>query len=183
MQGITVHINILYIFVYYLNNYKIYTINIKSLFIFWNFSDNEQLIKSKDFLKSKLEASEIKESDLITQIKKYADLVEHIELEKNQAVLEKDQYAQEKMNSDQKIEEFLREFQENLNKEKRQVVENVNEEIEQLNGTIKELETKAFKQESTIDKLTRDKIGLISELESCKKKCNSIDLDTHQVIF
>lgn len=95
--------------------------------------------------------------------------------------MEKDQYAQEKMNSDQKIEEFLREFQENLNKEKRQVVENVNEEIEQLNGTIKELETKAFKQESTIDKLTRDKIGLISELESCKKKCNSIDLDTHQM--
>jgi hypothetical protein len=32
-----------------------------------------------------------------------------------------------------------------------------------------------------IDRLTRDKVSLTSELESYKKKCNSIDIDTHQM--
>ncbi len=45
----------------------------------------------------------------------------------------------------------------------------------------KNLEEKLFKQDNLVDRLTRDKISLTSELESYKKKCNSIDLDTHQV--
>ena len=145
------------------------------------FSDNEQLTKSKHFLRSKIEDFELKESDLISQVKKYADLVTHIERGKDQAVLEKEQYAQDKQNSDKKIEEFLNEFQENLISEKKIIVENVEIQIEKANLIIAELEEKCFKQESLIDRLTRDKIGLISENESYKNKCNSIDLDTHQV--
>lgn len=38
-----------------------------------------------------------------------------------------------------------------------------------------------FKQENLIDRLTRDKISLLNEVESYKQKCNSIDVDTHQV--
>ena len=44
------------------------------------------------------------------------------------------------------------------------------------------LEERLFKQENQIDRLTRDKVSLTSEVESYKKKCNSIDFDTHQVI-
>lgn len=43
------------------------------------------------------------------------------------------------------------------------------------------MEEKLIKQENLIDRLTRDKISLTSELESYKKKCNDFDLDTHQV--
>lgn len=143
--------------------------------------DNEQLTKSKDFLRSKLDDSEYKESDLITQVKKYADLVKHIEHEKDQAILEKQQCAQEKLNSDNKIEEFLKEFQTNLSNEKKLIVENVETQIEQANEKCGQLEERCFKQEALIDRLTRDKIGLISEMESYKSKCNSIDLDTHQM--
>lgn len=39
-----------------------------------------------------------------------------------------------------------------------------------------------FKQESLVDRLTRDKVSLTSELESYKQKCNSIDFDNHHVI-
>ena len=119
---------------------------------------------------------------MIGQIKKYADVVEHVEKERDRAFIERDQYAEEKANSDRKIEEFLREFQENLLREKSQIVQNVNVEIERLGESVKELEVKGFKQESLIDRLTREKIGLVSELESFKTKCNSIDLDTHQVM-
>lgn len=128
-----------------------------------------------------MDESEIKEADLISQVKKYVDLVKHIEQEKDQAVMEKDHYAQEKLNSDKKIEEFLKEFQENLIKEKQLIVANVDDQIEKANAVVKELEEKCFKQEALIDKLTRDKIQVVSEMESYKKKCNSIDLDTHQV--
>lgn len=44
-----------------------------------------------------------------------------------------------------------------------------------------ELEERLFKQESLVDRLTRDKISLLSELESYKQKCNSIDVDNHNV--
>lgn len=145
------------------------------------YSDNESLQKTKEFLKSKLDEFELKEADMMGQIKKYADLVEHIEQEKNRAFTERDQYAEEKANADRKIEEFLKEFHDNLLKEKKQIVENVDVEIERLNETVRELEVKSFKQESLIDRLTREKIGLVSDLESFKSKCNSIDLDTHQV--
>ena len=45
------------------------------------------------------------------------------------------------------------------------------------------LEERLFKQDNLVDRLTRDKISVVSELESYKKKCNSIDLDTHQVLI
>ena len=44
-------------------------------------------------------------------------------------------------------------------------------------------EGKFLRQESLIDRLTRDKISLISEVENYKSKFNSIDLETHQVTY
>lgn len=44
-----------------------------------------------------------------------------------------------------------------------------------------ELEERLFKQESLVDRLTRDKVSLTSDLESYKQKCNSIDFDNHNV--
>ena len=103
-------------------------------------------------------------------------------MEKNQACLEKEQYAELKLNSDKKYEEFLNEFNENLYKEKKQIIENVDSQMKEYAANAQALDEKIFKQENAIDRLTRDKISLISELESYKKKCNSIDLDTHQVL-
>ena len=40
-----------------------------------------------------------------------------------------------------------------------------------------------LKQENLIDRLTREKLSYISDLENYKKKCDSIDLDTQQVYF
>ena len=125
----------------------------------------------------------MKENELIGQIKKNVDLVKHLEMEKNQACLEKEQYAEQKLNSDKKYEAFLNEFNENLYKEKKQIIENVDAQMKEYAANAQTLEEKIFKQENAIDRLTRDKISLISELESYKKKCNSIDLDTHQVFI
>jgi hypothetical protein len=44
----------------------------------------EQLTKSKDYMKSKLEECELKEMEMITKINKSSDLVKHLEMEKNQ---------------------------------------------------------------------------------------------------
>jgi hypothetical protein len=43
------------------------------------------------------------------------------------------------------------------------------------------LEEKVFKQESQIERLTREKLSSLEEVESYKKKCNSIDFDAHQM--
>jgi hypothetical protein len=40
--------------------------------------------KSKEFLKKKVEEMETKENELLAQVKKHYDLVEHLEMEKNQ---------------------------------------------------------------------------------------------------
>lgn len=40
--------------------------------------------KSKVYLKQKCEDFEVKENDLLSQLKRYVDLVKHMELEKNQ---------------------------------------------------------------------------------------------------
>ena len=44
----------------------------------------DQLTNSVNFLKSKIEENRINEGDLHLKIKKYADLVKHLELEKEQ---------------------------------------------------------------------------------------------------
>lgn len=117
----------------------------------------------------------------MAQVNKYLELVKHIELEKDQANSEKEQYAQEKLKSDKKIETIISEYQENLNSEKKQVIEGMESEINKQSKMIQELEEKAFNQESLVDRLTRDKISLTSELEGLKKRLNSIDVDNVQV--
>ena len=92
-------------------------------------SENEQLIKSKEFFKQKADELESKESELISQIKKYVELVDHLEMEKNRALVEKDQYQNEKVEADQKYENFLKEFNANMFKEKEKIVENIETQI------------------------------------------------------
>ena len=71
----------------------------------------------------------MKEVDLISQIKKYVDLVNHLELEKNQANTEKEQYQVEKFEADQRYEKLLKEIDENMLKEKEKIVENIETQI------------------------------------------------------
>lgn len=85
--------------------------------------------KTKDFLRIKIEEFESKELDLIEQIKKYVDLVNHLEMEKNRATVEKEQYLNEKLEANEKYEAFLREFNENMTKEKGKIVENIETQI------------------------------------------------------
>jgi hypothetical protein len=66
---------------------------------------------------------------LISQIKKYVDLVNHLELEKNQANTEKEQYQVEKLEADQRYEKLLKEIEANMLKEKEKIVENIETQI------------------------------------------------------
>ncbi|CAF0876579.1 unnamed protein product [Brachionus calyciflorus] len=139
------------------------------------------LNKSKVYMKNKLEECEAKENELLSQIKKYVDLVKHLEMEKNQAYGERDIYREDKINTDKKLETILRDFNEKILSEKEIILENVESQIKKLTEENQILEERSFKQENLIDRLTRDKIDLISELESYKQKCNSIDFDTHRM--
>ncbi len=47
-------------------------------------SEKEQLNKSNEYLKIKIDEYEMRENDLLAQIKKHIDLVKHLEMEKNQ---------------------------------------------------------------------------------------------------
>lgn len=66
---------------------------------------------------------------MISQIKKYVDLVNHLELEKNQANTEKEQYQVEKLEADQRYEKLLKEIEANMLKEKENIVENIETQI------------------------------------------------------
>ena len=66
---------------------------------------------------------------MISQIKKYVDLVNHLELEKNQANTEKEQYQVEKLEADQRYEKLLKEIEANMLKEKEKIVENIENQI------------------------------------------------------
>ena len=50
-------------------------------------------------------------------------------MEKNRALVEKDQYQNEKVEADQKYENFLKEFNANMFKEKEKIVENIETQI------------------------------------------------------
>ena len=47
-------------------------------------SEKEQLNKSNEYLKIKIDEYEMRENDLLAQIKKHIDLVKHLEMEKTQ---------------------------------------------------------------------------------------------------
>ncbi len=70
-----------------------------------------------------------------------------------------------------------------IGEEKEYVVSNMEAKLGSLNEQNKTMEERLFKQENLIDRLTRDKITLISELETYKNKCNSLDFDAHQVSY
>lgn len=48
------------------------------------FSEIEQLNKSSAYMKNKIAEFEVKETEFEAQIKKHVDLVNHLEMEKNQ---------------------------------------------------------------------------------------------------
>lgn len=89
----------------------------------------------------------------------------------------------DKLSSDKKLEEIMRDFSDKIVKEKGVVLDNVESELRALTQLNQQLEERLFKQENLIDRLTRDKVSLTNEVESYKKKCDSIDFDTHQVLI
>ena len=50
-------------------------------------------------------------------------------MEKNRALVEKDQYQSEKLEADQKYESFLKEFNQNMLKEKEKIVDNIETQL------------------------------------------------------
>lgn len=112
---------------------------------------------------------------------------------------ERELFKEDKLNTDKKFASILKEYDEKLLKEKEIILDNVEKQIKDLTNQVinfkwfyfrsflkinfknQSLEERAFKQENLIDRLTRDKLSLLTEVESFKQKCNSIDVDTHQV--
>ena len=50
-------------------------------------NDNEQLARSKEHLSGKLDEAEMRELDLLAQLKRHDDLVKHLEFEKKKVIL------------------------------------------------------------------------------------------------
>ena len=94
------------------------------------------LNKSNDYLKVKIEEYEMRENDLMAQIKKHIDLVKHLEMEKNQALNERDQFQAEKLKSEQKLEGILAEFNNKISKEKEVVVNNFESQFKSINEQV-----------------------------------------------
>lgn len=83
-----------------------------------------------------MEEFEFRESDLLAQIKKHIDLVKHLELEANQANLEKEQFKADRINSEQKLESILAEFNKKIFSEKELVVNNFESQLKELNEQV-----------------------------------------------
>ncbi|XP_046364378.1 serologically defined colon cancer antigen 8-like [Haliotis rufescens] len=130
--------------------------------------ERDELMDHVASLKGRLVDMTRREEDSYVQMKKGIELVEQAQLEQTQAMVEREQLAEELANMRHRFEEHVMDSQRKMEMERDSVRKESRFLVDDLNNKLKEATEKLTVIETRLEKVTRDKMSVMNELDETK---------------
>ncbi|XP_041353123.1 serologically defined colon cancer antigen 8 homolog [Gigantopelta aegis] len=130
--------------------------------------ERDELMDHLTSTKARLRDMAQREEELYVQMKKGIELVEQSQLEQTEAMVQKEQLAEELKNMRQRFEAHVLDTQKKMQLDRESVRGEMKFLLDDLNNKLKESVEKYAAVESQLDKVTRDKMSLTNELDEIK---------------
>ncbi|XP_033735413.1 serologically defined colon cancer antigen 8 homolog [Pecten maximus] len=137
--------------------------------------ERDELMEHVTVLKGRVSEMVGREEEAYQQMKKGIELVEQAQFEQTQAMVHKEQLSEELNNMRQRFNAHINDTQVKMNEDREAVRRENNAIEEELNSKIKELNLQTAAMSTQMDKVTRDKVALINELDELKVQLRRYD--------
>ncbi|KAI0237435.1 hypothetical protein LSAT2_012032 [Lamellibrachia satsuma] len=139
--------------------------------------ERDELVTELTGMRARYDDLKVREEDAYQQVKRSVEMVEQAQLEQTQALVQREQLKEELVNMQLRIEEHAEQMQKKMTEERELVRKETAAEREELNTKMKELTVQLVESQNQLERVTRDKITLMSELHCVKGQIDSVDMD------
>lgn len=137
--------------------------------------ERNDLLEVVAMLKHRLTEMSHREEEAYQQMKKGIELVEQAQLEQTQALIQREQLAEELNNMKSRFDAHIHNTQQVINEEKDSARKECKIVIDEQNTKIKELTEQMTSAQNEMEKALRDKVDLINQLETAKLQIKRYD--------
>ncbi|KAL4237828.1 serologically defined colon cancer antigen 8 [Mactra antiquata] len=116
-----------------------------------------------------------REEDAYQQLKKSIELTEQSQLEKSQALIQREQLADELNNMKSRFDSYVENTQKIVNQEKESARNECKVLVDEQNTKIKEMTEQMTSAQNEMEKALRDKVELINQIETLKLQVKRYD--------
>ncbi|PIK55200.1 putative serologically defined colon cancer antigen 8 [Apostichopus japonicus] len=132
--------------------------------------DRDELVESLTAVRARVVEMQEKEEDAYHQVQQGILLVEQAQLERTEALIEKEQLKEGLVKSEQRLSQQIADTQQKLDRERNLTRQECQQEIIALNEKINQLHNEAAGTQVKLERMTRDKELILSELEATKSQ-------------
>lgn len=140
--------------------------------------ERDELMDQVTSLKNRVQEMSHREEEAYQQMKKGIELVEQAQLEQTQALVQKEQLAEELNNMKERFDRSILDTQAKLHDEREAVRRENKLLVDELNSKLKDMLEQNAAYSSELEKLSRDKVALIGELDETKLQLKRFDKET-----
>ncbi|CAG2204490.1 SDCCAG8 [Mytilus edulis] len=143
-----------------------------------SFHERDELMDQVTSLKTRVHEMNHREDEAYGQMKKGIELVEQAQLEQTQALVQKEQLAEELNNMKERFDRSILDTQARLHEERESVRRENKLLVDELNAKLRETLEKNAAWSAELEKLSRDKVALIGELDETKLQLKRFDKES-----
>ncbi|CAF1150781.1 unnamed protein product [Rotaria sp. Silwood1] len=128
----------------------------------------------------KLEQIEAKEQETLNKLKESLAITEQDKFERVEAIVERDQIKIELVEIQKRLKKFLDEINDKVINEKQNIEVIYQDRLKENTEKIRQIEEQCTQYELTIDRLTREKISLATDIDVWKERFQQQEIDLSQ---
>nr|XP_022328885.1 serologically defined colon cancer antigen 8 homolog [Crassostrea virginica] len=137
--------------------------------------ERDELMEHVTSLKSNVQKLAQREEEAYQQTKKGIEMVEQAQLEQTQALVQKEQLAEELNNMKKRFDTYILDTQARLLEERESVRRESQMMIDTINQKLKEMTDQYATASAQVDKLAREKVAYVNEIDEMKLQLRRFD--------
>ncbi|XP_062614586.1 serologically defined colon cancer antigen 8 homolog [Saccostrea cucullata] len=137
--------------------------------------ERDELMEHVTSLKSNVQKLAQREEEAYQQTKKGIEMVEQAQLEQTQALVQKEQLSEELSNMKKRFDSYILDTQARLLEERESVRRESQMMIDTINKKLKEMTDQYAAASAQVDKLSREKVAYINEIDEMKIQLRRFD--------
>lgn len=139
--------------------------------------ERDELAEKVLSMQKQLNLSRSREQEAYEQVKKSVTFVEESQLERTQALYEKEQIRERLDEMQLRMEKHTEEMGEKMIEERKIIRKEVSDELNELNEKLSSTSASLIKVKSELETVCRDKVELIAEVERLKEELSKYDFN------
>ncbi|XP_071799756.1 serologically defined colon cancer antigen 8 homolog isoform X2 [Asterias amurensis] len=144
-------------------------------------NERDELMDTLGRLKATMNDLKEREANAYHQVKQSVTMVEQAQLEKTELLVQREQVKEDQLRLQQRMEEMILDHQRKLLQEREFTRKESKHELEQLGHKVAKLTEELGSANNQVDRVTREKVAIMSELEQYKSQIMQHSSEISQV--